>query len=470
MEIKKVETFGNILDPSVKAGAVLDFVLHQENQGEEKNEEDEVAVSEAISDRPILDLETGRQNSRVAFFTTDENVLLTGTAAQKSYIELAEIFDEVHVMVLLPRTGKDSFVRLVQNLWIYEVHGRHAWGLPKKAKIASLNALTFNGTVRPDVIIGIDPFEAGLGALYVARHFERPFQIHLKENFLAPEFKQKREGNWWRLWMARRVFKEVKSVRTATAELLKAVKKLYPKIPDLQLLPRYHNFSALGDIVLTVNLHEKYKEYVFILLTFAALKADGYLHDIFTALRKMLLNSRIGLLVVGEGKAEALFKEKVKLLGIEKNVVFIRSAENMESYLKTADILLELGTDEEAEVRMLKAAAAGLPALLSETELRRDLFRDGESAFLCPPGDHLCIGQKMTRFINTEALRRQFKMNAKSVVAERLHEDPDSYLRALRATIEAVIQSEVNNKTENESEKIGLKHEEKTLSLNPSSG
>src|SRR5690606_2468670 len=110
---------------------------------------------------------------------------------------------------------------------------------------------------------------------------------------------------------------------------------------------------------------------------------------------------------------------------IEKNVVFKKEAEDLMSYFKTADLLIEVDTHEDSEVRMLRAAAAGLPAVTYATDLRIDLFKDGESTFICEPHDQLCISQSVSKFINSEALRKQFSANVQNVARDRLHEDPD---------------------------------------------
>lgn len=429
---------GVFFDPSKRAEAILDHVLDTELSIEAKSGP-KVSVSDALRSRPILDSDTGRNKARVVFVTTDESALVKGSLQQNEYQTLSKLFDEFHVLVLIGRSGKDSFERAGSNLWVYRVHQKHWWRLPKTSLKAARAALTFNGSVRPDVIVGVDPFEAGLGAYYIARDFERPLQIHIKTNFLTANYSKLNKGNWWRVRMAKNLLKRVASVRTATANLKDILFKRYPKISDLEVLPRFYNFAGLAEAQPAFDLHQKYKDFVLVILAFGPLTADSHLHDLFSALRKTLLNQRIGLIVVGDGPAKSLFEEKVKLLGIEKSVVFKKQAEDLASYLKTANLLVQTDISSDSEMVIMQAAAAGLPIVAFETELRLDLFEDGKSALLCKPKDLLALSQKVTYFINNLAIRSLLKSESQAMASARLQENAEGYYQAYQETIERIL-------------------------------
>jgi glycosyltransferase involved in cell wall biosynthesis len=95
-------------------------------------------------------------------------------------------------------------------------------------------------------------------------------------------------------------------------------------------------------------------------------------------------------------------------------------------------------TTEISDEIVIKAAASGLPLLVAQTPMRADLFVDGESAFLVEKEDTIGFSQKLTKFLNTNALRTQFKTNALDIVKTRLHEDPDAYVQAYKNAIEGV--------------------------------
>lgn len=431
-----------LLDPAKRAEEVLEQILGSEEVVRDAGPaEERMTVADAIAARPVLDQDTGRTKPRVLFVTTNENVLFAETAVRRDFISLSKQFDEVHIICLIARQGKDGFEREGKNLWFYKVHNKHWWGLPWAARRAALEALTWNGVPRPDIIVGIDPFEAGLAARLVGQRFGRPVQYHIHTDPFHPHYKNASPDNGWRIRLAKFILGRAKSVRVPTTILKESLAKKFKHIEDLSLLPRFYNFTGLLDAKPAFDLHQKFKDFVFIILAFGPLTATSPLHDLFAALNRLLRNPRIGLLVIGDGPARNIFQEKVKILGIEKSVVFQKEIEDQVSHLKTADLLVELSTDEESETRVLQAAAAGLPLLMRVTDLRRDLFRDGVSAFLCEPEDILCISEKTSKFINNPAFREQFSGLSQDIARERLHEDPEAHFQALALSIEAVLVS-----------------------------
>ena len=209
-------------------------------------------------------------------------------------------------------------------------------------------------------------------AYYIARNFERPVQIHAPEDFLSPLFVQRDPHNKWKKRIAKYVLRRVQSVRTNTDALKETLAKKYKKVVDIDTLPKFYNFKGLREAVPALNIHDKYKDFAFIMLAFGPLTADSHLHDTFTALHGTLMNKKIGLVVVGEGPAKNLFEEKVELLSIKESVVFISQLGDLVSYMKTADALIHTDVSEDSEQYVLKAAAAGLPIVTYETELRKD--------------------------------------------------------------------------------------------------
>jgi len=431
------------LDQSKRAEAILQHIIQTDlpaiNADGEIVPEKRVTVNEAMVSRPVLDQETGRNRARVLFVTTDQNVFLADSSIRRYYTELANQFDELHVFCLVPLSGEEILDRASNNLWFYQIRSNNWWQLPWEAVDAAKDTMTWNNIIRPDIVIGVDPFEAGLAAYLIAKKFRRPLQLHLYTNPFKDDFAKQQVDNNWRLMMAKFVLKRVRSVRTSTSILQAFIAKKYRKIKDLATLPRFYNFTGLMTTAPVLDLHQIYPSYTFIILAMGPLSADSPLHDLFTANHNLFKNPNIGLVVIGDGPAKGLFEEKVKLLGIEKSVVFKKTAEDLNSYLKTADLFVEMGTDEDSEIRVLQASAAGLSLVAITTDLRADLFKDGESALLCPANDLNCINQKTSKFINNIGIRKQIALNAQDIARERLHEDPLTYYQATAISIESIL-------------------------------
>lgn len=444
-----------VWDQSARAGAILNHILKSDIQEDKEVAQSEkpdnrVSTSEAIHARPVLDIGSGRDLSRVLFVTTNDSVLTPGSADRTEYLKLAKYFDEVHVMCLIPRRGEESFDRAGDNTWFYKVQEKNWWRLPWVARSSAKEALTWNGIFRPDVVVGFDPFEAGLAARLIAHRWKCPYQLHIKTNPFVPNFKELAPDNSWRLRIAKYLLKRSKSVRTKTTLLKDVLVKQYPKLLDIEVLPRFYNFTGLLNAEPAFDLRERYPDFAFVILAFGTLTADSHLHDLFASLHRTLKNPRIGMIVVGDGPAKELFEEKVKLLGIERNVVFKKEAEDLASYLKTANVLAEMSTTEEGDARVLQAASAGLPIVAYATDLRRDLFGEEHSAFLVEPKDLLDFSQKVSKLINVVALRKQFSDNAQAIAKDRLTENPEAHYLALRNTIESVLITNASSPSTNQ--------------------
>lgn len=430
-------------DQSRRAQQVLDYVLKDEVAAASGASTDlGVPVDAALHEAPVAEIDSMRATSRVLFVTGDAAALTSGSTLQESYRALARVFDEVHVLVLIPRKGTTKSTRIDQRAWTYAVYSPHWWKLPFAARSAAREFLTFHETVRPDIIVGAEPYEAGVAALWIGRAFDRPVQIHVPDDFTAEAFRDRSPHNKWRVRMARYVLKRVASVRTKTDAIKQSLAARFKRLDDIEVLPRFYNFTGYLTAQPTADIHDTYRDFVFIILAFGPLTADSHLHETFTALNRVLHNPRIGLVVVGDGPARELFDEKVKLLGIERNVVFLKTLEDPISYVKTADLVFLTGTDRASEEHAMRAAAAGTPLIAATTDLLEDLFNDGESAFLCPQGDPTCFAQKFTKLLNMPALRKQFARNSQQVTRDRLIEDPNSYYRAYRDSIEVVLAGE----------------------------
>lgn len=426
-------------DPSRRAEAVLDHILKGDQGTQTAPQERKVAVTEALSARPVLVIDSGRDRARVLFVTTDEGVLVGNSAEQLDYLQLTQFFDEVHVICLVARRGKEEPERAGEKLWVYPVRDKYWWRLPWAARHSASEVLNWGGAFRPDIIVGVDPFEAGLAAHLIAKKFDRPCQLHLHTDPYDPDYKKQAPDNNWRVRLATYVLKRVSSIKTKTSAIKQSVQTVLKRASDVSVLPHFYNFTALNSAVPSFQLKERYPSFSFIILAFGPLSAISHLHDVFSAVHRLLRNSGIGLIVIGEGPGKQLFIDKTKLLGIASSVVFLQSVDDLSSFLKTADVLLELGQDEESEVRILQAASAGLPIVAVETPLRADLFKDGKSALLCPAGDLIVVTQKLGRLINNTVLRGQLAETAKFVAESRIHEDPNGHYQALAATIESAL-------------------------------
>ena len=108
-------------------------------------------------------------------------------------------------------------------------------------------------------------------------------------------------------------------------------------------------------------------------------------------------------------------------------------------YLKTADVLVVPDTNPLSDEVALQGAAAGIPLVLAKTQQRTDLFVDGVSALFYSNEDTMSLSQAIKKIVNDLGVRSELSHNARTVIQEKLHEDPMQYQLQYRESVEAAL-------------------------------
>lgn len=415
----------------------LEYALKRSRQKEDIKY---LSVEDALNDRSVYEVHSNRDVTRVLFISRDESLLNPEKQSLDGYTNLADLFEEVHILIL--RQGiptKTPVLRVSDNVWLYTATDYSWWQTPLAGYVLTKEQLVFADGFRPDMIVARDPFECGALAWYLGRHFDRPVQIHVLENYTRSDFLTQK-GNRLRSWMARFVLARSVSVRTNTRVIFDFLTKKF-KIKDLALLPRFNNYEELMQIPPTLDLKEKYKPFIFIMLYVGRLTKDSALPKVIDGARFGLRNPRLGLIVLGSGPAQGEFVDRAKMLKIREQVVFEPKIEghNIIPYLKSANVLLVPDTNPESEEVVLKGAASGIPLIMARTPAREDIFVDGESALLCDPDSVDDFSLKLNILLNDIELRRHMVLAAQEMIRNRFHENREDYEQAYRESIEQVL-------------------------------
>lgn len=98
---------------------------------------------------------------------------------------------------------------------------------------------------------------------------------------------------------------------------------------------------------------------------FTEQKNHQFIIDVFH--EYLRCNENAFLILIGDGERKEKIAEKVKRLGIEKNVVFCGNVNNVNEYLSSMDIMLFPSLYEGLPFTLIEAQAAGLPILASDS-------------------------------------------------------------------------------------------------------
>ncbi len=428
-------------DPSARAEVALDRILDETSAATILHNTSTVAVSAELRKQRILEAESTRVKSRILFITSDPAVFSSDTVTAQSLIDLQGVFDEIHIMVISQRgTMPAETVRLAPTVWAYPLSTNFFIQIPFAARSLAKEELEFADGFRPDLVVALDPFESGVAALFIADYFERPFQVHVRtDEWLQKEkFLKADRYNPWRMRFMHYVLKRTDSVRVTTDTIKSALLAQYKKISDLELLPRFFNTSQLLNLAPRQE-QKMYPQFVFTIMCVSELDAESTLFRALDAVRMSLQTPSIGFVVIGDGPLKQQFRDRAKILQIEKQVIFAGGISDYTEHLRSANVLLVTDTHAESDDLVIKAAALGVPMIMARTPLRADLFKDGTDAFICDPEDAFGFAQKLRTFINMNALRTQFSSNEREVIRTRIEEDPQLYSIAYRDSIERML-------------------------------
>ncbi|MEN9920423.1 MAG: hypothetical protein RL538_316 [Candidatus Parcubacteria bacterium] len=422
-------------DASSRASSELEYVLRDSKKTEAVPR---VTVEEALAQPRIL--QPGSRNvTRALFISRDTSLLNPETQTLDGFLKLSDLFEEVHILIL--RQGiapKDPVLRVADNVWLYTAAAPFWWLTPKAGVRLVEEQLVFAAGFRPDLIVARDPFESALAAVEISKRFACPAQLHVLEDYTSADFIRQAPNNRWRRFLPRFTVKRFLSVRTATSTIERIIAKRFT-IPDLSILPRFQNYESLINIEPTIDLKEKYKPFVFIMLYIGKLNHESTLYRAIDAARFALRNPRVGLVVLGDGVAKGEFQKRTKILGIEKQVVFESNVTNAVPYLKSANLLIVTDTDADSDEVAIRGAAAGLPIIMSRTQKREDIFEHGVSAFLCEETDIQSYADRINDILNNIALRRIFVDNAQMMIVDKFHQDLPTYKEAYRTSVEQAL-------------------------------
>lgn len=418
---------------------VLEYVLKNDTKapGEPVVRE---SIAQARQGSTQLDIVSDRDTIRLLFISRDTELLNQTTQSLDGYLNLSDVFDEVHIVILQPgiRT-RNPVLRVAPNVWLYVASASHWWWTPVVALDLIRSNLVFAGGFRTDLIVARDPYESALVAALAGRRYERATQLHVLSDFMDKTAPTKEPYSWARQLLARYVVPKFLSIRTSTDQLTKLLQFRYPTIPDIATLPRFHNYFRQPGEAPLPSIKDTYRQFSFIILYVGALDAGSLAYQVIDATRELLRNPRVGLVVIGDGNARSEFMKRAEVLGMKNQVVFEKRVDAIRRYFETADVLVVPDLTAEADEVTMQGAATGIPMIMAATPLRSDLFVDGESVFFCQDSTSADMAAKLNRLLNDNALRRYFSDAVKLVADTRLHEDPVVYQQAYRDSVEEAL-------------------------------
>ena len=136
-------------------------------------------------------------------------------------------------------------------------------------------------------------------------------------------------------------------------------------------------------------------------------------------------NSRVKLILCGNGPELDSLKKQAKLLSIEKQVIFLGFRDDIKELLKISDIFVFTSLQEGLPRSLMEAMASGLPCIVLNARGSSDLIVNDEGGYLCNSTDEyvdrineLMIEEKARENYGKNNIRHAKKYDIKNVSKE----------------------------------------------------
>jgi glycosyltransferase involved in cell wall biosynthesis len=144
-------------------------------------------------------------------------------------------------------------------------------------------------------------------------------------------------------------------------------------------------------------------------------KCLDLLIDAFASLEEA--NTRLRLVLVGEGPIRADLQQRIDALGLEGRVRLHGSVVDPKPLYGAFDLVVQASRSEGLPNALLEAAAAGLPIVATAAGGTAEIVIDGRTGLLVPSGDAAALASALHRAVADHGLRTRLGTAAREHVA-----------------------------------------------------
>lgn len=221
---------------------------------------------------------------------------------------------------------------------------------------------------KPDMVSAQDPFETGLAAYFIAKHFKVPLNVDLHTDLFSENFKKHSLLNRIRMVIASFILKRADGTCVVSDKLKHQIIKYYPETPVPIVAPIYVNVEKYLNLthkhhlkfktaLLWVGRMENEKNPELALNSLIELRARGY---------------DVGLTFVGDGSLLGKLQGLVKKSNLSKYVEFPGKVEDVSPFYAAADLMLVTSKYEGYGLVIIEALSSGLPVISTDVGIAKD--------------------------------------------------------------------------------------------------
>jgi glycosyltransferase involved in cell wall biosynthesis len=143
---------------------------------------------------------------------------------------------------------------------------------------------------------------------------------------------------------------------------------------------------------------------------------------LFEALKELVKNAlpNVHLMMVGDGPDEITLKEKVKALGLERNVSFFPFTDEPNYVFERLDITVLPSLNKEGLPNvLLESMSMGAPVVSSDIGGVSEIVIDGETGYMVEPGNKSALADAIKKVWANQTNYQEMRVKARKLIVEQ---------------------------------------------------
>ena len=241
--------------------------------------------------------------------------------------------------------------------------------------------------------------------------------------------------NWTRVYFAKFLIPRADCIRVVSNRIKHSIQKNFPgRELIISTLPIFVDADKLAKLLPSFDLHEKYREFNFIILMISRLSREKNIGLAIEALAEVIKKEpNVGLVIAGDGPELNKLKTQCEKLKVAGNVRFEGWADDLVSYYKTADLYLLTSNYEGYGRTVVEALACNLPVLITDVGIAGDVVVDHNNGIVVPVNEFLGLSTEILKLIQDKKAYEELVKNSRLLAPMPSKKD---YLRKLKESIE----------------------------------
>lgn len=306
---------------------------------------------------------------------TDKNAFISGSETEKRFKKYSELVSELNFIIKTSKNDGYGF-KDFNNLKLHPTNNRLKF-------LFLLSFLAIGRRVLKNsedfLISSQDPFECGLMAYFLARRKKLPLHIQVHTDFMNEAFRKESTINSIRFFIGKFVLRRATEIRVVSSRIKDSIISLGIHPEKISVLPIWTDEKSFHNTASNFNLKEKYKNFDYIILMASRIEVEKNFKLALEVLNEIMKNggvsgnSKILLLIVGDGSLKINLDKKIRELNLYNNVVIEKWTNDLTPYYKGADLLLLTSNYEGFGRTIIEAMASGCPVISTDVGVAKEV-------------------------------------------------------------------------------------------------